>query len=62
MVSVRDSLQQTVHVILDLHRIEGAVVHQGLIQILLHELEHQGQLARGLIIQHFDQLDDVVVR
>ena len=62
-VHVVHGLEQLVHVVL--HGLLGKVLRAALdelVDVALHELKHERQAARGLIIQHLVQLDDVVVR
>ena len=53
LVYVVDSLQQLVHVQFYFLRRE-VVLLQTLIQVLVHELEHKGKLARRLVVEQFD--------
>lgn len=44
-VDVLDGLEELVHVDLDLAWLQVFIAHQALVEILLHELENQGQFA-----------------
>ena len=62
-VHVVHRLDELVHVAL--HAVLSKVVPpppDQLVDVPLHELEHQGQSARGLVVQYLDEADDVGVR
>jgi len=61
-VHVIDRLQHLVHHLFDpLLWERGALAFDCFVHIHVHELEHQGQTAGGLIIEDFQQSDDVGV-